>query len=525
MIRHGSSVLTGLLTFVGIVLMWLPAGTFAWEVTNKIGLSALGKLIHEQWSPRLSDLWLTNLKFALAVAVLSTLAGFLLHRMLLRRQPRERSFWLMVYALTLIGSPYILIQGWLNLSGPNTWLQRNFLPGGWTLYSPAGYIFVQVLLNSGLAFLIIHGSKSLLDRKYVDFTLIYRPSLRNRLRTIARIQYLPSLVISVTFILLLACWHYDAASILRQNLLALELMTAFGSFYDDGQAAAIAVPACVATLPVAVLTAVFLSPLALSMKSPAPLQSIRTSFWALAGLTLMPILTLGISLGGLISRFSDPQLAWYNLTLASGDLMNTAEIGSISGLILVLLALPIGWYLRLHSHRARWIVPLLVLALSVPSVISGIGFIHFRNLTGESYWPEGPLRLVILNVMLWLPVCILLALASLTRLPLRWIEETRLLRLSFSMSLFRMFSPFVIPIFLQLFMVGFALSVREVPASLLNYTPDGGTLALTIETMLHFEQPDALSALCLAQFVLVATIWSLGALTIHFIRKRMPWPN
>jgi ABC-type Fe3+ transport system permease subunit len=519
------SILTGLLAFIGIVLMWLPAGAFVWRVLTGIGPSALGKLIHEQWSPRLAGLWRTNLNFALTIAVLSTLAGFLLHRLLLRRRPREHPIWLMVYALTLVGSPYILIQGWLNLAGPNTWLQSHVLPTGWTLYSPAGYVLVQVMLNSGLAFLVIHGSKALLDRKYADFTAIYRPSFRNRLRTILRIQYLPSLLVSFSFLFLLAYWHYDSASILRQNLLSLELMTAFGSFYDDGQAAAIAVPACLAVLPVALMMSVFLAPLALSMKAPAPLQSTRSCFWALVGLTLLPVLTLGISLGGLLSRFSSPRLAWESLKLARADFVNTAEIGLFSGLLLAVFALPIAWYLRVHPRQARWIMPVLVLALSIPAVMSGIGFIHLRSLTGEAYWPEGPVRLAILNVLLWLPLCILLAMASLTRLPLRWVEEMRSLRLSCSASLFRMASPFVIPIALQLFMVGFALSIREVPASLLNYTPEGGTLALTIETMLHFEQPDALSALCLAQFGLVATLWVMGALGLYFIRKRMRWPN
>lgn len=524
-VRHACSILKGLLILAGIVLIWLPAGAFAWEVVSGIGPSALGKLIHEQWSPRLLGLWRTNLNFALMIAVLSTVAGFLLHRLLLLRQPREHAFWLMMYALTLVGSPYILIQGWLNLSGPNTWLQLEVLPTGWALYSPAGYILVQALLNSGLAFLVIHGSKSLLDRKYSDFTAIYRPSFRNRIRTILRIRYLPSLLVSFSFIFLLAYWHYDSASILRQNLLSLELMTAFGSFYDDGQAAAIAVPSCLAVLPVALLMSVFITPLALSMKAPAPLQNVRQSFWALAGLMLLPVLTLGVSLVGLIARFSSPRLAWDSLKLAQADLINTAGIGLFSGLFLAVLALPVAWHLRVHPRKARWIIPLLVLALSIPPVISGIGFIHLRSLTGESYWPEGPLRLVILNVILWLPVCIILALASLTRLPPRWIEEMRLLRLSFSVLLLRMLSPFIFPIVLQLFMVGFALSIREVPASLLNYTPEGGTLALTIETMLHFQQPDALSALCLAQFVLVAAIWGAGASALYLIKKRMPWPN
>jgi ABC-type Fe3+ transport system permease subunit len=522
---HATSILTGLVAFVGIVLMWLPAGAFVWKVLTGIGPSALGKLIQEQWSPRLLELWRTNLNFALTIAVLSTLTGFLLHRLLLRRPLREHPIWLMVYALTLVGSPYILIQGWLNFSGPNTWLQSKILPAGWTLYSPAGYILVQVLLNSGLAFLVIHGSKALLDRKYADFTAIYRPSFRNRLRTLLRIQYLPSLLVSFSFLFLLAYWHYDSASILRQNLLSLELMTAFGSFYDDGQAAAIAVPACLAVLPVAWVMSVFLSPLALSMKAPAPIQPLRSCFWVLAGLALLPVLTLGASLGGLLSRFSSPRVAWESLKLARADFVNTTEIGLLSGLLLAVCALPIAWYLRVHPRKARWIMPLLVLALSIPAVISGIGFIHLRNLTGEAHWPEGPVRLVILNVLLWLPVCILLALASLTRLPIRWIEEMRLLRLSCSVSLFRMVGPFVIPVALQLFMVGFALSIREVPASLLNYTPEGGTLALTIETMLHFEQPDALSALCLAQFGLVATLWGMSALGLHFIRKRLRWPN
>ena len=54
-----------------------------------------------------------------------------------------------------------------------------------------------------------------------------------------------------------------------------------------------------------------------------------------------------------------------------------------------------------------------------------------------------------------------------------------------------------------LLFVGFTSVIREVPASLLNVPPDGSTLALSIETLLHFEQPVRIASLCLAYFLTI----------------------
>ncbi|MEM7674211.1 MAG: hypothetical protein AAF212_12785, partial [Verrucomicrobiota bacterium] len=47
-------------------------------------------------------------------------------------------------------------------------------------------------------------------------------------------------------------------------------------------------------------------------------------------------------------------------------------------------------------------------------------------------------------------------------------------------------------------LAGFAVVAREVPAGLLNMPPGQSTLAVSIETLLHFEQPDRVAALCIA---------------------------
>ena len=58
-------------------------------------------------------------------------------------------------------------------------------------------------------------------------------------------------------------------------------------------------------------------------------------------------------------------------------------------------------------------------------------------------------------------------------------------------------------LFALLGIAGFALVAREVAAGLLNMPPGGSTLAISIETLLHFEQPDRVAALCLAYLIAV----------------------
>jgi ABC-type Fe3+ transport system permease subunit len=513
----------GAITWAAMALAWLPVMAFVCQLLADVGPARMAQVVKECWSPRVFGIWLTSVKMAGAIAMASTLTGLLLHRLLVRRSEAEKGTWMTIHSLGLLASPYILIQGLLNLAGPNSWIQENVLPARWSIYSGTGYFLVQVLLNSGLALLFLNACDARFDRKYSDFMAIYRPSPLAWLMTFFKVRHLPALGVTFTFIFIVSYWNYDSASILRQNLLSLELMAAFGSFYNNAQAAAIALPGFVAILPLAVALYFWISPVALSLRTPGAGVGGKGKFPSAMVLAVLPLAIIGISIGGLVSRFSSMPVAWYNLKLALGDLANSAVVGVSSGIVLALVSMAAACHLRLRPHQLRWVLLSLVLAASVPAVITGIGYIQLRAITGESHWPSGLARLVILNVMLWLPLCMLVSIAFIGRLPSAWLDELRLMNWPASARQLRLAASIVFPTVLKVFMVGFALSIREVPASLLNYTPDAGTIALTIETMLHFEQPDALSALCIAQFMLVGVVWGLVSAVVLMMRKLPLW--
>ena len=246
---------------------------------------------------------------------------------------------------------------------------------------------------------------------------------------------------------------------------------------------------------------------------------------ALLPLIVIPGLTVGTALWGLLAQLSNPAEAWKALAPVAGDAETTLLVGFLCGCSLAMLGLMAAFAFRLCLPHSRPLVALACLALAVPAVVSGIGLILLRNASFPEALSTGILPLLLANLFVQLPLVILFALGMTGGWTHAETETTAILEIPVWMVMSRLAPPVFLPAIPLLFLLGFALAAREVPASILNYSAESGTLALTIETMLHFEQPNALSALCLLQLALVASV-ILGSLFLwRWLQRSFPWPT
>jgi ABC-type Fe3+ transport system permease subunit len=473
------------------------------------------------WSSRVVALAAGSAVTALLTAVVVVGIGVLLCEALERRPERERFFWLGGYGLAALMSPYIVVRGWINLWGREGWLRVAMGLGGderFTLFSPGGSLAMHLLLWLPTGVVILWAARTGLAEKHDDFMRLYRPGRRGALVTYYRAKYLVGTCVTGLYTLITVFWSYEVPSILSQPSLAMEVMAAFGSFYDYGAAAALVLPPLAATLVLGVIAFPLLRGEGLIWRRASGGR--KPHLWACVALALPLILGLGMCLAGLLLRLSRPGEIGPALLLARPDFLNTLMVASGAGLLLAVVGAVagLGWRLSEGGAWKRLGLVVAVGALAVPPVVGGIGWVHLYGTAALAGAPRNILRLVLVDGVLLLPLGLLLGYVATASWTQAWNRE--LAQFGRETEGGKMAGRLFAGRWVLLGAVGGALAAREVAAGLLNYPPGGSTLAITIETMLHFDQPTALSVLSLAQLILVAGFWSCGLIGYRYLSTR-----
>lgn len=504
----------------GVFLLCLfPAAVFLGGIALDHGTRSIIESLGSSWSLRVFQLWGQTLLLAILAAIFATAIGLACANSLKARPRRERFFWVVLQLLVLLPSPYVIIQGWLNLSGGSGVLLPS-ISSFFTIFSPIGLVIFASLVHSPLAFFVYLLADRAEDSKYREFDQIFSLAITDKVTTIWRKRYGWPTASSLSLCFLLTYWQYDAPSILRQNLLSLEIMAAFGSFFDHLQAAVLVVPTTLVGIPVAIGLSAILAEDRFSLRSPAA-EPTRVHATAVVPLILVPAVTVFTAIVGLTTQLSDWSKALTAIETASADLLTTLNVGFSSGLLLAVASLVAAVAFRFILPKSRWLIVIPCLGFSIPPVVCGLGLSTLRT---SSFGPLINLApLVITNFFVSLPLMILTSICLTSTWTRSSTFETINLRIPFRVIAEKLVVPMILPMFPILFLIGFMLAVREVPASLLNYPPDGSTLALTIETMLHFDQPDAISALCLLQLIAVFFSASITLYGWYLLKRYFAW--
>jgi ABC-type Fe3+ transport system permease subunit len=163
--------------------------------------------------------------------------------------------------------------------------------------------------------------------------------------------------------------------------------------------------------------------------------------------------------------------------------------------------------------------------MAMPGILVGMGYVYLFNFPAGAPVTRANLQLILIELTILAPLVGMLTLVQLSAWPDRWTAAGGF----FGLGPVRQLTGIALPLFGEgvaaVFVIGFAFAIREVPASLLNYPPGGGTVAISIETMLHFDQPDKVAVLCVAQIALLLLGGSAlfaGTRLIRYVRFKLP---
>lgn len=445
-------------------------------------------------------------KTALLVSTISSLIGYLCFRVSLKS--RQSAVWLLLYTLCFALTPYLVAQGWIQLWPVTT--NTNF-----AIYSKTGLVFLQVLQFAPLTFLLFHFTHTPPSRSQIDLERLLELSWIRMEWNIRLPAAAASCTLCLVLVFWLSFWNYETPSILREKTYALNLYAAFGSFYDYEQALSYILHATMYVLPCLLGLGVFIKKKG-ELHRCFSAETERTFPATTILLAILPVLALLIPLYGILQHIPSTTFLFEKWQEYSSDITNTLTVGLLAALISSGTALSLQT-LAIKLQATRYLIPSAFLLFFIPSLGSGIGFLHWftESFSGEA----GIERLVLVNAVLTLPLALLAAAVIAPQKAHNEIDTLALYQTSL-VSRIKLFARhYTLPRYLLLLTLCFLFTIREVPASLLNYPPDGSTLVLSIETMLHFEQPELISSLCLAQLLIAFGATAIALTAIHYLKK------
>jgi ABC-type Fe3+ transport system permease subunit len=302
---------------------------------------------------------------------------------------------------------------------------------------------------------------------------------------------------------------FGVPSALMVNAYPIEVLSRLGALQDVPQALGSAAVGLLLVAGVGVARVLFVRADPWPRGSDGPASASRgRGLTALALLVL--VLTLVVPLASLVTRARGA----YDeaLRTAGEEVLTSLAVASGTALVLTLVGAAVAWAFVALGPRARAFGGMLVLAtLVVPGAVVGLGLL---TLVAGDVFPFGALRGSAALVgwgaaarFLALPVFLLGSFARAWPAALgaaAAVHGARRARI-----LVRIVLPLALPLTLGAAALVFVLALGELPVAVLVAPPGEMTLAVRIESLLHFGKDELVAALCAVQVGLVLAV--LGA--------------
>jgi len=457
-------------------------------------------------STRTRALLFDSLRIAVSVGLLSSILGFALTNILKRMSHLLRNIIAGTLLLLYLLSPYLLAQSFIALLGEKGIIWQVFgIKLLFSIYTVSGVITIASIWLTPLA-MIVHLLANGLPLGYRDELKALDVSWAKWIRYYAFPAYGTAFLLSFGLCSLVAFWNYDLASMLRVNVFPIDVMAAFGSFYDYKMALELVVFPGAMSLALLVLLGWCSSKYlwGATVQDNRANAQVRSSFALMQGLVLIGVL-IGyvIFLSSLWNTIGSYEVFETEIAKYRSEWWNTIKYGMFGTVIVFFVSFLMSMLGRLSNDRAfQWIASFTVFIWLFPPVLLGMGWISVWNLPVFEMGRRWGIEMYLIGIHLASTIVpILVVLMS-----LKWRsfnnEAFECICASMWTRILLFFNSQRGLIGILLF-IGFATIIREVPAGLLNMPPDGSTLALSIETLLHFDQPARVASICLAYFLTI----------------------
>ncbi len=447
-------------------------------------------------SSRRLGLLAASIGLAAAVAFTGILTGVLLVSALWRTSQKTLFLALLVLLALAAIPPYIHALTWSALLGYVT----NFLPGfpvtGWGIS-----FWVELMALLPLATLLTWIAFASVDHNLVEAGRIFR-SDPDTFRRILLPLSAPALGAAFGFIFLFCCSDYSVPSLFGVDVYALDIFARFSASGSPALAFLYALPLMFITILVMLTCRSGIRTLAqtpdwMSAHSGTALQLPRFFTWIQAvacGIIAVQIIVL---FGGLVLTTGSLATLTRSVNMAQGELVYSLLV--VAGVILISLPLSLAAAYELKRPGLRgaaaWI--LVLIPLTIPASLTGIGMITFWNAPIPAMLYPGLLMPVLVSVARFAPFAAIILFVQ-----LRFIDP-----LLFDAA--AVFSPGLIKTWVQIRLPLYApglfvaagilatLTLSELGATLIVAQPGYGTLTMRIYNYLHYGAAGDVAGLCL----------------------------
>lgn len=515
MIRRGL-VLLAAIAVVAVVLA--PAGAvLARAAAND------ASVWERLFDGRLTGLFVTSVSLAAGAAVVAGLLGVLGAWLTVRFRFPARGLVVALLASPLAVPPYVTSLLWLETTsgaGPLApWLEGALF----------GQLLTGVLLlglcTSPLVFLVVRAALGRMDSRFEDAAASLGHGPLRRIRTVVLPLLRPALVAGLCLVILYALADFGAVSVLGLQTFTRAI---FFEQLNPNRAAAWAGTAALATVLLVVALPPFLAERAARgrarfetatgqrrVRAPRPLGPIGQ-----VGAWLLVLVVAGPTTGLVISRsawlalgLEDAGPLWERALVALGT---SAGLAAAAATVAIGGALLVAWCGQRLGGGARWLAPLGSVGYVLPGPVVALGALLVVTgstfLTGALY---GTMALLVLAwVVRFLPEALQAADAGLGQASPRLEEAARMLGSGAIGSVARVTLPIVRSSLVAGWVLVFAASLRELPATLLLKPPGLRTLPLEIWSFAEdsFFEP-------MAPFVLLLVVFGVPIVALLLARE------
>ena len=175
-------------------------------------------------------LLLKSIAVALSVSVIATINGGFFGFVLTKTDLPAKNILKLILLIPLLLPPYIYAVSWMDLSACLA-IKSNIA------YSSPGVIFIQSIIFSPLAMIIISNGLSNLNQRFEESGLMITTYPKVLMKIILPLIK-PSIISSLILIFVLSISEFSVPAFLSVNLFVTEIFTQFSAFYNYGAAVA-----------------------------------------------------------------------------------------------------------------------------------------------------------------------------------------------------------------------------------------------------------------------------------------------
>jgi iron(III) transport system permease protein len=220
--------------------------------------------------------------------------------------------------------------------------------------------------------------------------------------------------------------------------------------------------------------------------------------------TLTTLFIAGAPITVLLSKLDPDRGLQHFVRVFLPELQTSLWTSLLAGACCALLAVGIAWY-AVRSKIWRFVVSLYaVVVLATPPPVLGIGLIQLLNhpdWRGAVY--DSPMTLVIAYTLRFLPLAVLILVPAIRSISPDWEHAARVDGATKIQVWARIILPLCLPAMLVSFFLVTALSLGEVPCSLLVTPPGYQTVGARFFSLIHYGLQGEAAALCLLAVGLV----------------------